>query len=80
MEAVLLTIVLVGAFLVVTNTLREKKIVQKLVSSPMESVGRMAAYGTWNEECRSQGKTGSGLKLAKCHPNSIHRSLSSNPN
>lgn len=79
-EAVLLMTVLLGCFLALTKTLSDKKVVQKLVSTPMERVGRMAGYGTWNDECRSQGKTGSGLKLAKCHPNSIHRSLSSNPN
>ncbi|MBC7457181.1 MAG: hypothetical protein H7235_02805 [Bdellovibrionaceae bacterium] len=78
-EAVLLMTVLLGAFLVLTKTIREKQIMQKFVSAPMERIGRMAGYGTWNDECRGQGQTGATPRKAKCHPNSIHRSVSSDP-
>lgn len=77
-EAVLLMTVLVGLFLAVTNMAKEKQLVQKLVQKPMERVGRMAAYGTWNEGCSAPGKP--KLTTGKCHPNSIARSLSSDPN
>ncbi|MBC7753858.1 MAG: hypothetical protein H7Z71_06445 [Moraxellaceae bacterium] len=79
-EAVLLITVLLGAFLVLTRTVRSTQMMQKFVSAPMERVGRMAGYGTWNEECRGQGRSGAAPRKAKCHPNSIHRSVSSNPN
>ena len=76
-EAVLLMSILVGIFLALTNLIKEKQIVQKLVQKPMERVGRMAAYGTWNEGCSAPGKP--KLTTGKCHPNSIARSLSSDP-
>ncbi|OFZ28659.1 MAG: hypothetical protein A2622_06110 [Bdellovibrionales bacterium RIFCSPHIGHO2_01_FULL_40_29] len=77
-EAVLLITVLLGVFLALSNVAQEKKLVQNLVSKPIQRVGRMAGYGTWNEECKGQGKS-QALSLGKCHPNSIHRSLSSDP-
>ena len=77
-EAVLLMSVLIGIFLAVTNLVKDKKILQDLVQKPMERVGRMAAYGTWNEGCSAPGKP--KLTTGKCHPNSIARSLSSDPN
>ena len=77
-EAVLLMTVLLGAFLVLSKTLSEKKVIQNLVSGPIESVGRMAGYGTWQEQCIGQGKS-KKLNLGQCHPNSIQRSLSTNP-
>lgn len=78
-EAVLLMTVLLGAFLALTKAMNDNKILQKFVSAPMERVGLMAGYGTWQKECVGQGKS-KKLSLGKCHPNSIQRSLSSNPN
>ncbi|MBC7466381.1 MAG: hypothetical protein H7256_10345 [Bdellovibrio sp.] len=77
-EAVLLMTVLVGFFLAVTNQLKSKNVVGNFVSKPMTRVGNMAGYGTWQSECVGQGKS-KKQTLGKCHPNSIHRSLSSNP-
>ena len=77
-EAVLLMTVLVGVFLAFTKFAKNEKFIQKLVQKPMERVGRMAAYGTWNEGCSAPGKP--RLTTGKCHPNSIARSLSSDPN
>ena len=77
-EAVLLMTVLIGAFLALTQFAKKEQFVQKLVQKPMERVGRMAAYGTWNEGCSAPGKP--KLTTGKCHPNSIARSLSSDPN
>ncbi len=76
-EAVLLMSVLVGLFLALTNYAREKQLVQNLVQKPIERVGRMAAFGTWNKDCVAPGKA--KLSPAKCHPNSIARALSSDP-
>ena len=77
-EAVLLMTVLLSVFLVLTNELSKRKIIQNLVSKPIESVGRMAGYGTWQAQCVGQGKS-KKLNLGQCHPNSIQRSLSTNP-
>ena len=77
-EAVLLMTILIGAFLVLTKTAREKAWMAQLVSKPMTRVATMSGYGTWQEKCLGQGKSTS-QSLGKCHPNSIHRSLSSDP-
>ncbi len=78
-EAVLLMTVLVGAFLFLTKQVREKQIVQKLATQPMTRLATMSGYGTWKEACSAAGKSNRET-LGKCHPNSIHRSLSSDPN
>lgn len=77
-EAVLLMTVLVGFFLAVTNQLKQKNVVGNFVTKPMTRLSNMAGYGTWQNECTGQGKS-KKQSLGKCHPNSIHRSLSSNP-
>ncbi len=75
-EAVLLMVVLVGAFLFLTKQLKDKKLLAKLVKGPISSVAAMTAYGTWKDTgCTAPGK--SAVTLGKCHPNSIARSLSS---
>ncbi len=77
-EAVLLMSILFGAFIALTNYAKEKQFMNKLLQKPMARVGRMAAYGTWNDECTAQGKS-KKISLGKCHPNSIGRALSSDP-
>lgn len=78
-ESVLLMSVLVGFFIFATNVAREKKLISKLVKEPMRNVAAMTAFGTWKADgCIAPGK--SKQTIGKCHPNSISRSLSSNPN
>lgn len=77
-EAVLLMTVLLGAFLVFTQYVKSHNLIAKLASGSIERVGTMAGYGTWQTECTGQGKS-KKQSLGKCHPNSIHRSLSSDP-
>lgn len=78
-EAILLTIVLLGFFLVFIKSAKEKKFISSLATKPMENVQAMAGYGTWNKDgCKGLGKS-SKVSLGKCHPNSIHRSISSDP-
>lgn len=78
-ESVLLMTILLGAFTLVSNTIREKQLVSKMVAKPMESVKAMTAYGTWKADgCTAPGKA--RQTIGKCHPNSIARSLSSDPN
>ncbi len=77
-EAVLLMTVLVGAFVFVTQKAREMKLIQNLASKPMEQLSTMTGYGSWKQQCSAQGKSNRET-LGKCHPNSIHRSLSSDP-
>ena len=80
-ESVLLMVVLLGAFLAVTNYARDKKLLSKFVDKPMQSVAIMAGYGVWKSVddtgCKAPGRP--GVSIGKCHPNSIARSLSSNP-
>lgn len=77
-ESLLLMVVLVGAFLFLTKELNDRKIVSKLVAGPIKSIGAMTGYGTWRADgCTAPGK--SRVTLGKCHPNSIARSLSSDP-
>lgn len=77
-ESVLLMTILLGAFTLVSNTIREKQLVSKMVAKPMESVKAMTAYGTWKADgCIAPGKP--KQTIGKCHPNSIARSLSSDP-
>lgn len=77
-EAVLLMTVLLGVFMMVTKYVRDNKLISKLVAGPMQNVAAMTAYGTWKADgCTAPGK--SKQTIGKCHPNSISRSLSSNP-
>ncbi|MBC7420931.1 MAG: hypothetical protein H7328_09395 [Bdellovibrio sp.] len=77
-EAVLLMTVLVGAFIALTKEARDRKVLQNLTAEPLTRLATMAGYGTWKEACSAQGKSNKET-LGKCHPNSIHRSLSSDP-
>lgn len=77
-EAVLLMTVLVGAFLVVTSEVKKRGLLSKFVEKPVTRLGTMSGYGTWQSECVGQGSS-KKQTLGKCHPNSIHRSLSSDP-
>ena len=70
--------VLLGAFLFLTKEARDKKLLQNLASAPTTRLASMVAFGTWKETCSAQGKTNKET-AGKCHPNSIHRSLSSDP-
>lgn len=77
-EAVLLTVVLLGAFVVLTKTIRDKKLLSKFVAKPINSIAAMTAYGTWKSTgCAAPNKP--SVSIGKCHPNSIERSLSSDP-
>jgi hypothetical protein len=77
-EAVLLMTVMLGVFLYITKYARDHRFIQDLASKPIDRVAIMTGYGTWKDGCKSP--TGSKLTIGKCHPNSIHRSLSSDPN
>lgn len=77
-EAVLLMLVLMGSFVLVTQKLKEKQLIQKLTNSSVAKVKSMTAYGTWKETCKSI-KGGSSQTASNCHPNSINRALSSDP-
>ena len=79
-EAVLLMTILVGAFLALTKFAREKQFLQNLAGKPIDRIRIMAGYGTWKEQCVALGSGKQKMTLAKCHPNSINRSLSSDPN
>ena len=80
-ESVLLLTVLVGAFLYVTKYARDKKLLSNFVQKPMQSLSTMTGYGVWKSAdstgCKAPGK--SAVSIGKCHPNSIARALSSNP-
>ena len=78
-ESVLLMTVLLSAFFLVSKTIREKQLVSKMVAGPMTNVKAMTGYGTWKADgCTAPGQ--SRQTIGKCHPNSIARSLSSDPN
>ena len=82
-ESVLLMVILLGAFMVVTNYARDKKLLSNLVQKPMQSLSIMVGFGVWKSSdaatgCRAPGSS-AGVSIGKCHPNSIARSLSSNP-
>lgn len=77
-ESLLLMVVLVGAFLFLTKELKDRKILSELVRVPIQRLAAMTGYGTWRADgCTAPGK--SRVSLGKCHPNSIARSLSSDP-
>lgn len=77
-ESVLLLVVLLGVFMLATNYVRERQLLAKLVEGPMRNVSAMVAFGTWRADgCTAPGR--SRQTIGKCHPNSISRSLSSDP-
>lgn len=79
-EAVLLMVILIGVFLAITNYTKKNNMLQKLVGVPMTNkIRTMIGFGTWKPDgCTATGKV-TKQTLGKCHPNSIHRSLSSDP-
>ena len=82
-ESVLLMVILLGVFMAVTNYARKKKLISELVQKPMQSLAIMTGFGVWKSAdatigCRAPGSS-AGVSIGKCHPNSIARSLSSNP-
>ncbi|MFN3455872.1 MAG: hypothetical protein ACK41T_13035 [Pseudobdellovibrio sp.] len=78
-EAILLMSVLVGIFIAVTNQIKTKGYFYGLFNAPVKSMSNMTGYGTWKNECFGFGKSKQKFKFSHCHPNSIHRVLSSNP-
>lgn len=77
-ESVLLLVVLLGVFMLVSNYVRDKQLLSKLVEGPMRNVSAMVAFGTWRADgCTAPGRA--RQTIGKCHPNSISRSLSSDP-
>ena len=78
-EAVLLAVVLVGAFMFATKTMREKQVLQSFTNKSVKSINHMSEYGTWRDECKPTKGPGNAT-ASKCHPNSIARALSSDPN
>lgn len=79
-EAILLMTILLGVFMIIQNYIKgPPSMLQKLVSTPVsERMGAMISFGTWNPAgCTAPGR--SRQTIGKCHPNSIHRSLSSSP-
>jgi hypothetical protein len=77
-EAVLLMILFVGIFASSMKFLRDKAFLQTLTDRSVTKIKNMAEYGTWQEQCKAL-KGGSSQTAANCHPNSINRALSSDP-
>ena len=46
-ESVLLMVILLAAFMVVTNYARDKKLLSNLVQKPMQSLSIMVGFGVW---------------------------------
>ena len=76
-EAVLLMIVFVSTFAMAVKYMRDKEIMQNLTDRSVGKVRNMTEYGTWKQTCTAKG--GSSQTAANCHPNSINRALSSDP-
>lgn len=77
-EAVLLMALFVGVFVLVVNQLRDRKIIQNLTDASVVKVRNLSEYGTWRQECKAV-KGSARQTAANCHPNSINRALSSDP-
>lgn len=77
-EAVLLMVVAMGAFLLVVKELRQREFIQKLTDSSVAKVKNLSEYGTWKQDCKAI-KGSASQTAANCHPNSINRALSSDP-
>ncbi|MBC7754579.1 MAG: hypothetical protein H7Z71_10100 [Moraxellaceae bacterium] len=77
-EAVLLMTLFIGIFAASMNTLKKKQFVQKLTDTSVAKVKNLSEYGTWKQNCKAM-KGGSSQTAANCHPNSINRALSSDP-
>jgi len=77
-EAVLLMTLFLGIFAASMKLLRDKAYLQTLTDTSVTKVKNMSEYGTWKQECKAM-KGGSSQTAANCHPNSINRALSSDP-
>lgn len=77
-EAVLLMTLFVGVFAFAMKLIRDKQIVQNLTDTSVTKVKNLSEYGTWKQDCKAM-KGGSSQTAANCHPNSINRALSSDP-
>lgn len=77
-EAVLLMTILVGLFLFLTKTMKEKEVLQDFTEKSVKNLKSMTVQGTWKPECKPI--KGAGRERGgNCHPNSINRALSSDP-
>ena len=80
-EAILLMTILVGITMSIYKFVKgpPESMVQKLVNDKViDRFKSITSFGTWNSDgCTAPGKA--KQTLGKCHPNSIHRSLSSDP-
>lgn len=61
-ETMLLTVVLIGVFFAISQSLKESRVVQKIVSEPWDKVSGLAESGVYSDPQRG-GK----------HPNSYER-------
>lgn len=77
-EAVLLMVIFMSVFAASMKYLRDKEFLQTLTDRSVTKIKNMAEYGTWQEQCKAL-KGGSSQTAANCHPNSINRALSSDP-
>jgi hypothetical protein len=77
-EAVLLMTLFVGVFAFTMKLIRDKQIIQNLTDASVTKVKNLSEYGTWKQDCKAM-KGGSSQTAANCHPNSINRALSSDP-
>jgi hypothetical protein len=77
-EAVLLATVLMGVFLLATRQLRDSGALQKFSDVSVTKVKNMSEYGTFKQVCKAV-KGNASQTAANCHPNSINRALSSDP-
>jgi hypothetical protein len=77
-EAVLLMTLFIGIFAASMKFLRDKEFLQTLTDKSVTKVKNMSEYGTWKQDCKAM-KGGSSQTAANCHPNSINRALSSDP-
>lgn len=68
-EAVLLTVIFVGAFMAATEFLRNEKFLAKMVGGPWVQIQGMTECGVW----------GAPSKVCKKHPNNTSRLLTYDP-
>lgn len=68
-EAVLLTVIFVGAFMAASRFLRDEKFLAKMIAGPWVQLQGMAECGSW----------GAPSKVCKKHPNNSTRTLTYDP-
>lgn len=77
-EAVLLLVVLTGIFMATIKYLNQNRTIPKMTNSAVGNLKNMTRQGTWKETCKAL-KGGNSEREGNCHPNSINRALSSDP-